>query len=79
MIFRSCLKCLYVCMSAKSLQSCLTLCITMDCRLLALLSLGFSRQEYWSGFSCPPPGDFPDQGLNPCLLWLLICRQILYY
>ena len=26
----------------------------------APLSLGFSRQEYWSGLSCPPPGDLPD-------------------
>ena len=24
------------------------------------LSLGFPRQEYWSGLSCPPPGDLPD-------------------
>ena len=26
----------------------------------ASLSMGFSRQEYWSGLSCPPPGDLPD-------------------
>ena len=26
----------------------------------APLSMGFSRQEYWSGLSCPPPGDLPD-------------------
>ena len=26
----------------------------------APLSLGFSRQEYWSGLPCPPPGDLPD-------------------
>ena len=26
----------------------------------APLSMGFSRQEYWSGLPCPPPGDFPD-------------------
>ena len=39
------------------------------------LSMGFSRQEYWSGLSCPSPGDFPTQGLN---LGLLHCRQILY-
>ena len=32
------------------------------------LSMGFSRQEYWSGVSCSPPGDLPHQGLNPCLL-----------
>ena len=25
----------------------------------APLSMGFSRQEYWSGLSCPPPGDLP--------------------
>ena len=31
----------------------------------ALLSIGFSRQEYWSGLSCPPPGDFPDPGTKP--------------
>ena len=33
--------------------------------------MGFSRQEYWSGLPCPPPGIFPSQGLNPCLLHLL--------
>ena len=26
----------------------------------ALLFMGFSRQEYWSGLPCPPPGDLPD-------------------
>ena len=25
----------------------------------ALLSIGFSRQDFWSGFPCPPPGDLP--------------------
>ena len=29
------------------------------------LSLGFPRQEYWSGLSCPPPGDLPDAGIEP--------------
>ena len=46
---------------AKSLQSCLTLCDPMDCSppgvRRAPLSIGFSREEYWSGLSCPPPGD----------------------
>ena len=37
----------------------------------APLSMGFSRQEYWSGLPCPPPGDLADPGLNPCLLRLL--------
>ena len=27
------------------------------------LSMGFSRQEYWSGLPCPPPGDLPDLGI----------------
>ena len=31
----------------------------------ASLSLGFSRQEYWSGLPCPPSGDFPDPGIKP--------------
>ena len=31
----------------------------------APLSMGFSRQEYWSGLPCPPPGDLPDQGIEP--------------
>ena len=30
----------------------------------APLSIGFSRQEYWSGLPCPSPGDLPNQGLN---------------
>ena len=31
----------------------------------ALLSMGFSRQDYWSGLPCPPPGDLPDPGIEP--------------
>ena len=27
-------------------------------------SMGFSRQEYWSGSPCPPPGDLPDPGIE---------------
>src|SRR5574341_1234605 len=29
------------------------------------LSLGFSRQEYWSGLPCPPPGNLPHPGTEP--------------
>ena len=29
------------------------------------LSMGFSRQEYWSGLPCPSPGDLPDPGIEP--------------
>ena len=42
------------------------------------LSMGFSRQECWSGLPCPPPGIFPTRGLNSGILCLLHCRQILY-
>ena len=31
----------------------------------APLSMEFSRQEYWSGFPCPPPGDLPKPGIEP--------------
>ena len=31
----------------------------------APLSTGFSRQEYWSGLPCPPPGDLPNLGIEP--------------
>ena len=26
--------------------------------------MGFSRQEYWNGLSCPPPGDLPNPGIE---------------
>ena len=31
----------------------------------AALSMGFPRQEYWSGLPCPPPGDLPNSGIKP--------------
>ena len=34
----------------------------------ALLSMGFSRQEYCSGLLCPPPGDLPHPGTEPVAL-----------
>ena len=36
---------------------------TVTCQ--APLSMGFFRQEYWSGLPCPPPGDLPDPGIKP--------------
>ena len=36
---------------------------------LAPLFLGFSRQDYCNGLSCPPPGDLPNPGIEPmCLM-----------
>ena len=41
--------------AAKSLQSCLTLCDPIDGSHQAPPSLGFSRQEHWSGLPFPSP------------------------
>ena len=41
-----------------------------------LLSMGFSKQEYWSGLPCPPPGDLP----NPVIkLGFPALQRILYH
>ena len=32
------------------------------------LSSGFSRQKYWTGLPCPPPGDLPNLGIKPTSL-----------
>ena len=37
----------------------------MDCRPSALSSMGFSRQEYWSGLPLPSSGDLSDWGIDP--------------
>ena len=39
---------------------------TVTCQ--APLSMGFSRQEYWSGLPCPPPGNLPNPGIEPTSL-----------
>ena len=57
---------------AKSLQSYLTLCDLMDCIAhQTLLSLGFSRQGYWSGLPLSSPQDLPDPGIEPVSLMSL--------
>ena len=47
-------------------QSCLTLCNPIDCNVPG--SSGFSRQEYWRGLLCPPPGGLPDSEIEPVSL-----------
>ena len=42
---------------------------TVACQ--APLSMGCSRQKYWSGLPCPPPEDLPDSGIKPTSLCLL--------
>ena len=53
-------------MHVKLLQSYLTLWTPWMVAHQAPLSVGFSRQEYWSGLPClcPPPGDLPDPGIT---------------
>ena len=40
----------------------------MDCSPQAALSMGFPRQEYWSGLPFPPPQDLPNPGIEPVSL-----------
>ena len=47
------------------LQSCMTLCDPMNCAHQAPLSMGFFRQEYWTGLSSLLPGDLPNPGIKP--------------
>ena len=48
---------------AQLLSRVSTLCDPMDCTVCQIpLSMRFSRQEYWKGLPCPPPGDPSDSG-----------------
>ena len=53
---------------ARSLQSHPTLWTLWTVAHQASLSIGFSRQEYWSGLLCPSPGDLPGPGIEPVSL-----------
>ena len=59
----------------------------------APLSMGFSRQEYWSGLPCPPPGDLSDPGIESvsltsaalaggffttCAIWKVVLNIFIY-
>ena len=47
-------------------QLCPTICDPMDCSPPgSFCPQGFSRQEYWSGFPSPPPGNLPNPGTQP--------------
>ena len=41
----------------------------------ALLSMGFSRQEYWTGLPCSSPGDLPDPGIEPASSYIYLYWQ----
>ena len=54
----------YLPVHAQLPQSCPTFCNPMDCGQNPL-SMGFFRQEYWSGLPFLPPGALPDPGTEP--------------
>ena len=52
-------------MKVKSFSSVRLFAIPWTVVYQASLSMGFSRQEYWSGLPFPSPGDLPDPGIEP--------------
>ena len=50
------------CLVAKP---CVTLCHPVDAAHQSPLSMGFPRQEYWSGLPFPSPGDLSNPGIEP--------------
>ena len=54
--------CCCCCLVAKS---CLTLSVTQTVACQVPLSMGFPRQEYWSGLPFPSSGNLPDPGIEP--------------
>ena len=66
-------------MHAKSLQSCLTFA-TLCTVAQAPLSMGFSRQEYWTGLPCPPPRQYSQPRDQIHILYVsCVARQVLYH
>ena len=68
------------CVLAKLLRSCPTLWDPMGCVAhQAPLSMGFSRQKYWSGLPCFPPGDLSNPGIKPVSLVSCIGRWVFFF
>ena len=60
--------CVCVCARARAhacAQSCLNLCGPWTIACQALLTMEFSRQDYWSGLPFPSSGNLPDPGMEP--------------
>ena len=63
---------MHACMHTESLQSCLTLQVP--------LSMGFCRQDYWSGLPYCPPGDLSNPGIKPLsLMSPALAGRIFFY
>ena len=54
-----------VCLSVKSLSHVQLFATPWTVARQAPLSMGFSKQEYWSGLPFPSPGDLPNPGIEP--------------
>ena len=67
--------CLWVHVCDKSLQSCPLFATLWTVARQASPSIEFSRQEYWSGMPCTPPGGHPHPGIEFCCS----SRQVLYH
>ena len=75
---------LYINVEKNHLNSCLFLMYVLNCSVVpssaapwtvahqAPLSMRFSRQDYWSGFPFPPPGDLPNTEIEPVSLPLAL-------
>ena len=57
--------CVCVCVCVQSISHVRLFAIPWTVARQAPLSMGFSRQEYWSGLPFPSPGDFPNPGIKP--------------
>ena len=56
-------------MCVLSCFSCVQFCVILwTVASQAPLPMGLSRQKYWSGFPCSPPGDLPNLGIDPVSL-----------
>ena len=60
----------YACVRVQSLSHVLLFVTPWIVVRQAPLSMGFSRQEHWSGWPFPSPGDLPDPGTEPAPLAL---------
>ena len=59
---------MHACVYAKLLLSCPTLCDPMDCSLPGSSVHGVLQARIWGGLPCPPPGNLPNQGIQPVSL-----------
>ena len=69
---------LYVCACCHCSRVWLFATLLTEARLVPL-SMGFSRQEYWSGLPCSPPGDLSDPRIEPVSHVSCIGRHVLYH